>query len=78
MLELTAFSKKHDHYLFTTCFCTKCLLIQLSGQVESEVEVSSCVQLFVTPMDCSPLDFFVHGILQARILGAIPFSRVSS
>ena len=31
------------------------------------------------PMDCSPPDFSVHGILQARILGrvAIPFSRES-
>ena len=32
------------------------------------------------PMDCSPPDFSVHGILQARILEwiAIPFSRGSS
>ena len=32
------------------------------------------------PMDCSPPGSFVHGILQARILGwvAIPFSRESS
>ena len=36
--------------------------------------------LFVTPMDCSPLGFSVHGILQARILEwvAIPLSRESS
>ena len=32
------------------------------------------------PMDCSPLGFSVHGILQARILEwvAMPFSRGSS
>ena len=32
------------------------------------------------PMDCSPPDFSVHGILQARILEwvAVPFSRGSS
>ena len=32
------------------------------------------------PMDCSPVGFSIHGILQARILEwvAIPFSRVSS
>ena len=37
----------------------------------------SCVQLFVTPRDCSPPGSSVHGILQARILEwvAIPFSR---
>ena len=35
------------------------------------------VQLFVTPMDCSPPGSFVHGILQARILEwvAISFSK---
>ena len=39
----------------------------------------SCVQLFVT-LRCSPPDFSVRGILQARILewAAIPFSRRSS
>ena len=30
------------------------------------------------PMDCSPPGFSVHGILQARILETIPFSRRSS
>ena len=39
-----------------------------------------CVWLFVTPMDCRPSGFSVHGILQARILEwvAISFSRRSS
>ena len=39
----------------------------------------SCLTL-CDPMDCSPPDFSVHGILQARILEwvAIPFSRGSS
>ena len=35
---------------------------------------------YYNPMDCSPLGYFVHGILQARILVwfAMPFSRGSS
>ena len=39
----------------------------------------SCLTL-CDPLDCSPPDSFVHGILQARILDwiAIPFSRASS
>ena len=47
---------------------------------ESEVKSLSCVWLFVTPMDCSPLDSSVHGIFQARVLEwvAISFSRGSS
>ena len=41
---------------------------------------SSCVQLFCDPVGCSPSGSFVHGILQARILGwaAISSSRGSS
>ena len=48
--------------------------------VERKYYSLSRVQLFVTPMDCSPPGSFVHGILQARILEwvAIPFSRGSS
>ena len=40
----------------------------------------SRVQLFVTPVDRSPLGSFVHGIFQARMLEwvAISFSRGSS
>ena len=40
----------------------------------------SRVRLFVTLMDCSPPDAFVHGILQVRILAwvAMPSSRGSS
>ena len=40
----------------------------------------SHVQLFVTPMDCSPPGSSVHGILQARMLkwAAIPFPKGSS
>ena len=43
------------------------------------VRAQSCPTLF-NPMDCSPLGFSVHGILQARILEwvTIPFSRGSS
>ena len=45
------------------------------SEVEVEVKVAqSCLTL------CNPIDYTVHGILQARILEwvAIPFSRVSS
>ena len=40
----------------------------------------SLVRLFCDSMDCTPPGFFVHGILQARILEwvAIPFSRGAS
>ena len=39
----------------------------------------SCLT-FCSPMNCSPTDSSVHGILQARILEwvAMPFSRGSS
>ena len=49
-------------------------------QVKLKVLVTQHVQLFVTPMDCSPLGYSVHGILQARILEwvAMPFSGGSS
>ena len=36
----------------------------------------SCVQLIVTPTDCSPSDSSVHGILQARILESESESEV--
>ena len=43
-------------------------------------QLLSYVQLFVTPMDCRPPGFSVHGILQAGILEwiVILFSRKSS
>ena len=46
----------------------------------SYARLLNCVQLFVTPKDCSPAGPSVHGISQARILEwvAIPFSRGSS
>ena len=34
--------------------------------------LKSCLTLG-DPIDCSPLVFFVHGILQARILEQLPF-----
>ena len=54
----------------------------LINHIESEIKVlvaQSCV-ILCNPMDCSPLHFSVHGILQARTLEwvAIPFSRGSS
>ena len=44
------------------------------------VQSLSCVQLFFNPIDCSPSDFSVHGISQARKLEwvAISFSKGSS
>ena len=50
---------------FSQCYC--CLVAQL------------CLTL-CDPIDCSPPDSSVHGILQARILEwvAIPFSKRSS
>ena len=46
----------------------------------SEVKVAQSCLTLCHPMDCSPPDSSVHGILQARILEcfAIPFSRRSS
>ena len=49
--------------------------LALSEKSESEVKVAwSC------PTPCNPMDYTVHGLLQARILEwvAIPFSRGSS
>ena len=45
-----------------------------------KVKSLSCVQLFATPVDCSPPGSSIHGSLQARILEgvAIPFSKGSS
>ena len=47
---------------------------------EAAVRSLGRVQLFVTPMDCSPPGSSVHGIFQARILEwvAISSSRGSS
>ena len=54
------------------------LFSELFMKKESEV-AQSCPTL-CDPLDCSPLGYSVHGILQARILEwvAIPFSRGSS
>ena len=82
------------HFLFQGTFLTEesnpgimqadSLLTELWGKPQpyawSEVKSLSCVQLFATPMDCSPPGSSVHGIFQARILEwvAISFSRGSS
>ena len=51
-----------------------------SGNVYLYVLVAQLSLTLCDPMDCSPPDSSVHGILQARILEkvAIPFSRGSS
>ena len=48
--------------------------------MKSESVSSSVMSDFLRPMECSPSDSSVHGILQARILEwvTIPFSRRSS
>jgi len=45
-------------------------------KVKSEREVDQSCLTLSDPMDCSPLDFSIHGIFQARVLewGAIAFS----
>ena len=56
-----------EHYFASMCVCV-CLLV-----------TQSCLTL-CDPMNHSPPEFSIHGILQARILDwiAIPFSRGSS
>ena len=51
------------------------ILLWHGQKIESEVKITqSC------PTLCNPMDYTVHGTLQARILGwaAVPFSRGSS
>ena len=47
---------------------------------ESESEVAQSCLTLSDPMDCSPPDFSVHGIFQARALewGAVAFSKKNS
>ena len=75
------YSYLHKFYLLAT-------LIQLLNYTSiSDMWIASPIVLVTQscpilcdPMDCSPPDSSVHGILQARILEwvAIPFSRGSS
>ena len=46
-------------------------------KVKSESEVTQSCPTLSNPMDCSPPDFSIHGIFQARVLewGAIAFSH---
>ena len=46
-------------------------------KVKSEREVAQSCPTLSDPMDCSPPDFSIHGIFQARVLewGAIAFSQ---
>ena len=41
-------------------------------KVKVKVKLLSRVQLFATPMDCSPPGSFIHGIFQARVLEWVP------
>ena len=47
-------------------------------KVKSEREVAQSCLTLSNPMDCSPPDFSIHGIFQARVLewGAIAFSNI--
>ena len=49
-------------------------------KVKSESEVAQSCPTLSDPMDCSPLDFSIHGIFQARVLdwGDIAFSAKMS
>ena len=40
---------------------------------ESESEVPQSCPTLCNPMDCSPPDSSIHGILQARVLEWVPF-----
>ena len=44
----------------------------LCGHVRAK-PLQLCLTLY-DPMDCSPPDYFVHGILQARYWSGLPFS----
>ena len=48
-------------------------------KVKSEREVTQSCPTLSDPMDCTPLDFSIHGIFQARVLewGAIAFSVIN-
>ena len=52
-------------------------MIDAKSEGEVKVLVAQLCPTLCEPVDCSPLDSSVHGILQARILEwvAIPFSR---
>ena len=49
-------------------------------KVKSQSEVAQSCLTLSDPMDCSPPDFSVHGIFQARALewGAVAFSKKNS
>ena len=55
-------------------------MIDARSESKVKVLVAQLCPTLCKPMNCSPLDCSVHGILQARILEwvAIPFSKGSS
>ena len=57
-----------------TVSCKSTKVEHISYHTQSESESQSCLTL------CEPMDYTIHGILQARILEwvAFPFSRGSS
>ena len=65
-----------QHLLIAKCLAHH----KYSMQVKEKVVVTQSYPTLCNPMDCSPPDSSVQGILQARILEwvAIPFSRGSS
>ena len=52
------------------CLGTLLTQCQLAALIEQSLHVHmlKCIQLFETPMDCSPPGSSVNGIFQARIL----------
>ena len=68
-------------FQFTYCWSLAWRILSITLLAcESESEVSQSCLTLCNPIDCSPPDSSVHGILQARILQwvAISFSRGSS
>ena len=55
-----------------------CHFLPQCMKVKTESEVAQSCLTLSDPMDCSPPDFSVHGIFQARVLewGAIAFSEI--
>ena len=64
-------------FLLSHLIFTEILQLTIGQRKLMKVLVAQSCLTLRNPMDCSPPDSSVHGILQARILewGAIPFSR---
>ena len=79
ILEWVAISSSRGSSRLRDRTRTSCIAERFFTKISFVLVTQSCPTL-CDPMDCSPPDSSVHGILQARILEwvAIPFSRGSS